>query len=62
MIIINEKIKELYGSKSLFSEKLGINPKDYSSKFRTLENRIEFVNEFLEHLNLEIEINETPQQ
>lgn len=60
MNIIDKKIKELYGTKALFSEKLGIDPKDYASKFRTVENRIEFVNDFLKNLNLELEIKETP--
>jgi hypothetical protein len=56
MKIINEKIKELYKSKALFSEKLGIDPKDYSKKFRAFKNAIAFANNFLTHLNLEVTI------
>lgn len=56
MKIINEKIKELYKTKALFSEQLGIDAKDYASKFRTFKNCFEFVNNFLSHLNLEITI------
>lgn len=57
MRIINEKIKELYkNDKALFSEKINVAPKNLSKKIKTVENKIEFVNEFLSHLNLTLEI------
>ena len=56
MDIIKEKIKELYDDKALFSEKIGVNPKDLASKLRTVQNRFDFLNEFLDHLDLELTI------
>ncbi len=56
MGIIEKRIKEIYSSKANFSETIGINPKDYASKFKTVKNQIDFVNEFLNHLKLKIRI------
>lgn len=63
MRIIDKKIKELYNNdKALFSEKIGIDPKNFSKKIRTIENKINSVNEFINHLDLEIEIKEKTQE
>ena len=51
---INKKIKEIYISKALFSESIGINPKDLASKLKTVETKINWLNEFLKPLNLKI--------
>lgn len=56
MEIIEEKIKEKYKSKAEFSNKIGVNPKDLSSKIRTIYNKITLVNNFLEYLDLKVEI------
>ena len=57
--IINQKIKENYPSKADFSKEVGISPKDLSSKLKTVQNRIDWLNEFLEPLHLKVEIVET---
>lgn len=57
--LCDKKIKELYNNdKALFAETINVPYKNLASKIRTLENKIEFVNEFLSHLNLIIEIKE----
>ncbi len=54
---INAKIKELYGSKATFCEEIyGIDQRDSTSKFNTVENKLNWLDEFLKHLNLEIQI------
>ena len=58
MTIINKKIYELYNSKAHFCEKNGYKYKDFASKLRTLQKKINWVNKFLEPLNLEIVIKE----
>ena len=63
MKIIKEKIKELYqNDKVLFAEKINVAPKNLSKKIKTVENKIEFVNEFLNYLDLEVIIISKPQQ
>jgi hypothetical protein len=59
MDIIEKKIKENYLSKADFSNEVGISPKDLSSKINTVQNRIDWLNEFLESLHLKVEIVET---
>lgn len=59
MKIIEQKISENYPSKADFSKDVGISPKDLSSKLRTVQNRIDWLNEFLEPLHLKVEIVET---
>ena len=56
MELINEKIKKLYGSKASFCAENGHKYKDFASKLRTLQNRIDWINDFLKPLNLEIQI------
>ena len=59
MEIINQKIKELYNNdKALFAETIDVPYKNLASKVRTVNNKIDFVNEFLSNLNLEIKIME----
>jgi len=53
---IDEKIKELYKTKQLFCSKFGYKYKDFASKLRTVQNRIDWLNKFLEPLNLKVEI------
>ena len=53
---IDEKIKELYKTKQLFCSKFGYKYKDIASKLRTVQNRIDWLNKFLEPLNLKVEI------
>ncbi len=59
MDIINEKIKELYNNdKALFSEKINVIPKNLSKRIKTIQNKIEYVNDILKHLDLELVIKE----
>lgn len=58
MQIIEEKIKELYGSKASFCKINGYKYKDFASKLRTVNNRINFLNDFLKPLNLQVTIQE----
>lgn len=53
---IEQKIKELYKTKQLFCSKLGYKYKDFASKLRTVENRINWLNKFLKPLDLKVEI------
>lgn len=60
---IEKKIKELYNNdKALFAGKINVDPKNLSKKIKTVKNKIQFVNEFLNYLNLEAIITEKPQQ
>jgi len=59
MNLIKQKIKENYPSKADFSNEVGISPKDLSSKLNTVQNRIDWINDFLKPLNLKVEIVET---
>ncbi len=59
MNLINKKISEKYKSKADFSTEVGISPKDLSSKLKTVQNRIDWLNDFLEPLDLEVAIVET---
>ena len=54
--LLEQKIKELYGSKASFCESNGHKYKDFASKLRTFENRVNWLNEFIEPLGLEIQI------
>ncbi len=58
MQIIEKKIKELYGSKELFCIKNNYKYKDFASKLRTVQNRINWLNDFLKPLGLKIKISE----
>jgi len=53
---INKKIKELFETKRLFCSKFGYNYKNFASKLRTVGNYINWLNKFLEPLNLKVEI------
>lgn len=57
--LISQKIKENYPSKADFSNEVGISPKDFSSKLKTVQNRIDWLNDFLEPLDLKVAIVET---
>lgn len=54
--ILEQKIKELYGSKASFCDLHGYKYKDFASKLRTFKNRANWINEFIEPLGLEIQI------
>ena len=54
--ILEQKIKEFYGSKASFCDLHGHKYKDFASKLRTFENRVNWLNEFIEPLGLEIQI------
>lgn len=54
--MITKRIKELYGSKASFCESNGHKYKDFASKLRTLQNRIDWINDFIKPLDLEIQI------
>jgi len=53
---IKQKIKELFPSKSSFANSLNIKIGDLASKMKTVENRINWLNEFLKPLKLKIVI------
>jgi len=59
MNLIEQKISENYKSKADFSNEVGISPKDLSSKLKTVQNRIDWLNVFLEPLDLKVVIVET---
>jgi len=54
MKIIIEKIKKLYKTKASFCEEEGYKYKDFASKLRTVQNRINWLNRFLKPLKLKI--------
>lgn len=54
--LIEQKIKELYGSKASFCAKNGHKYKDFASKLRTAYAKIEWLNNFLKPLNLKVQI------
>lgn len=56
MKLIEQKISENYKSKADFSKEVGISPKDLSSKLKTVQNRIDWLNDFFEPLKLKVEI------
>jgi hypothetical protein len=55
--LIERKIKELYGSKASFCKERGYKPKDFASKLSTVENKVEWLKQFLGPLDLDVEIN-----
>jgi len=55
---IEQKIKELFKNKKLFCSKFGYKYKDFASKLRTVETKINWLNNFLEPLNLKVSISE----
>ena len=54
--LIEQQIRELYGSKASFCDLHGHKYKDFASKLRTLKNRVNWLNDFIEPLGLEIQI------
>jgi hypothetical protein len=54
--LIEQKIKELYGSKASFCDTHGHKYKDFASKLRTFKNRVNWLNEFIAPLGLEIRL------
>jgi len=54
--LIERKIKELYDSKASFCAANDYKYKDFASKLRTVESRINWLNNFLHPLGLEIQI------
>lgn len=54
--LIEQKIKELYGSKASFCAANDYKYKDFASKMRTVESRINWLDDFLNPLGLEIQI------
>ena len=53
---IEKQIKELYGTKLAFCKSEGYRYKDFASKMRTVETKVNWLNKFLKPLNLKIEI------
>lgn len=56
MQMIDEKIKELYGSKASFCEASGIEYSNYARLIKKFSKWLDTVNDFLSLLNLEIQI------
>lgn len=56
--IIDNKIKEQYGSQAAFCRKIAIKPQNFNKKFEVVNNSIKRVNKFLNPLNLEVRIYE----
>lgn len=54
MNLIEQKISKNYKSKADFSIEVGISPKDLSSKLKTVQNRINWLNDFLDPLDLKV--------
>ena len=55
---INEKIKELFKTKSSFARFLEIDERDIHSKIKTVNKKIEWLNAFLKPLNLTVKISD----
>lgn len=62
MIQIEDKIKELYGTKTKFCEAHGYKSRDLASKIRTVNSKIEWLNNFIRPLNLEIRVTEAQEK
>lgn len=56
--LIEEKIKELYESKAYFCEKNGYDYKNFSKVLRTTKSKLNYLNDFLKPLNLQVTIQE----
>ena len=54
--LINNQIKELYKSKASFCEENKHKYKDFASKLRTFETKINWLNKFLKPLKLHVTI------
>lgn len=54
--IIEQRIKDVFGKQEVFCEKQGYKFKDFASKKRTFKNRIDWINNFLKPIDLEIKI------
>lgn len=54
--LINNQIKELYSSKASFCEENNYKYKDFASKLRTVETKVNWLNAFLKPLKLCIKI------
>lgn len=54
--IIFEQMSAKFDSKEEFSNHLGIDPKNLASKLQTVQKRIDWLNEFLKPLELEVDI------
>lgn len=55
---IKQRIKELYKSIALFCAENNYRYTDFGSKLKTMENKYNSLNEFLEPLNMEVIIKE----
>ena len=53
---IKKEIKQKYGTIEKFCKEFGYRYTDFGSKLNTVQNKIEFLNDFLLPLNLEIKI------
>ena len=56
--ILNERIIKNFKSKQKFSKYLKIDQRDLSRKLQTVENKVHWLNTFLNHLDLELIIKE----
>ncbi len=56
MELINKKIKEIFSFDKYFAEYLKIDFRDFSSKKKTVKNKIDWLDKFLKPLKLKIEI------
>lgn len=53
---IEKQIKELYGTKLAFCKSEGYRYKDFASKMRTVETKVNWLNRLLKPLKLKIKI------
>ena len=53
---IEAKIKAQYGKKEAFCAKMGYDYKNFADKLRTVQNKFNFLNEFMMPLGIEIQI------
>ena len=58
MKIISEKIKEIFKNKGSFYQQINVDFKSGSKKLKTVENKINWLNEFLKPLNLKVSLSE----
>lgn len=56
--MITKKIKELYRTQTEFCNSIGIDQRDFSKKMKSVNNKIEWLNSFLDPLGLEVEVKE----
>lgn len=59
---VETRILKIYGSKQKFCKAVGIDPRDYTSKLRTMQSKVNWLNKFLESIDHGVDIVETKEE